>query len=70
MSLCPRCQHVNEDVMMICTRCGGSLRPDRPALPGKAFYPRVALWLILGVLLTVLVFLVLLYVNSVNRLVP
>ena len=70
MSVCPRCGHDNNDVMMICTRCGGSLRPGRPATPGKSLYPRVALWLILGVLLTALVFLVLIYLDTVNKVAP
>jgi len=67
MRVCPRCAHSNDDVMMICTRCGGTLRPDRPATPGKALYPRVALWVILGVLLMVLIFLVLIFIDNANK---
>ena len=70
MSACPRCGHQNDDTMMICSRCGGSLRPERPATPGKSLYPRVALWVILGVLFTTLVFLVLLYIETANKFGP
>jgi hypothetical protein len=67
MSVCPRCGHQNDAGVVVCTRCGLDLRPDRPGEPGKSFYPRVALWLSLGVLMTILVFLVMIYLENVNK---
>jgi len=70
MSVCPRCGHNNDDAMMICTRCGGTLRPAGPTPPARSLYPRVALWVILGVLLIVQVFLVMLFLENVNKVGP
>ena len=67
MSVCPRCGHNNDDRMLICTRCGARLRAGQPGAAGKSLYPRVALWVILGVLLTVLAFLVLIFVDNANK---
>ena len=67
----PRCDHPNDPASTICTQCGGSLRTaaagDAPAPPAVSLR-KTLLWVLLGVLMAVLLFLILAYAEGVNRL--